>query len=267
MKISHRSHPIIEKLHNGSLGVIPIRTEDKEFFDSYMKDFVHYWKLHNKDFSSEINVITKPFAEAAQKAKSKLSNLYLDIINNSKIDFSIKGCYIHEDLVYMVNYESIGGTNDGEIVIYMFNRWGNPIGMYINSTKKNIHFGWVSMQLEIACESNTDKVIDWILLQFREVIVFSMFKSYAQVETKILLPNSKTKGILCKYVNQTKLKLTYLDSKWFTNLVKSDGFNVRGHFRLQPMKKNGEWTKELIWIAEFEKTGYTAPARKIAAYA
>jgi hypothetical protein len=33
------------------------------------------------------------------------------------------------------------------------------------------------------------------------------------------------------------------------------------------MKKNGEWTKELIWISEFEKTGYTAPARKIAAYA
>lgn len=25
----------------------------------------------------------------------------------------------------------------------------------------------------------------------------------------------------------------------------------------------GEWTRELIWISEFEKTGYTAPARMI----
>jgi len=54
-----------------------------------------------------------------------------------------------------------------------------------------------------------------------------------------------------------------LDSKWFTTLVKSDAFHVRGHFRLQPKKKDGEWTKELIWINDFQKEGYTAPARRL----
>lgn len=51
-----------------------------------------------------------------------------------------------------------------------------------------------------------------------------------------------------------------MDSKWFTNLVKSDGFKVRGHFRFQPKKKDGVWTKELIWINEFEKSGYNREA-------
>jgi hypothetical protein len=36
---------------------------------------------------------------------------------------------------------------------------------------------------------------------------------------------------------------------------------VSGHFRLQPKKSNGEWTKELIWIDEFGKTGYTSNAK------
>ena len=89
------------------------------------------------------------------------------------------------------------------------------------------------------------------------------FKSYANVETKILQPHQRPREILCSYRNNTDFPVTFLDSKWFTNLVKSEGFNVRGHFRLQPKKKDGKWTRELIWINEYHKTGYTAPARML----
>ena len=89
-----------------------------------------------------------------------------------------------------------------------------------------------------------------------------MFKNYAEIETKYLKPKEKTKFVNCKYINETNSDVTLLNSTWFTNLVKSDSFNVRGHFRLQPKKINGEFTKELIWINGFKKNGYVSNAKK-----
>ena len=85
----------------------------------------------------------------------------------------------------------------------------------------------------------------------------------AQVEIKELAPNSKTNDIKCKYVNDTKSIIKHLDCTWYTTLVKSDGFNVSGHLRWQPKKVNGEWKKELIWIEDFKKNGYTRKASKL----
>lgn len=87
------------------------------------------------------------------------------------------------------------------------------------------------------------------------------FKKYASVETIESKAKSKTAQFGCKYLNETDLDIEYLDSKWFTTIVNSKGFKVRGFFRLQPKKKNGEWTKELIWIDEFEKKGYNRQAK------
>ena len=72
---------------------------------------------------------------------------------------------------------------------------------------------------------------------------------------------SKTNVFNCKYLNETNSDIEYLDSKWFTTLINSKGFKVRGFFRMQPKKKNGEWTKELIWVEEFEKKGYVRNAK------
>jgi hypothetical protein len=86
------------------------------------------------------------------------------------------------------------------------------------------------------------------------------------LEIEELPAGQKIKGIECNYekcVSEIGVPIKIINSLWFTNLVKSDGFKVRGHFRLQPKKKDGEWTKELVWINEFQKTGYTAPARKL----
>jgi hypothetical protein len=75
------------------------------------------------------------------------------------------------------------------------------------------------------------------------------------------LSKTKTNVFNCKYLNETNSDIEYLDSKWFTTLINSKGFKVRGFFRMQPKKKNGEWTKELIWVEEFEKKGYVRNAK------
>jgi hypothetical protein len=263
MKISYRNYPILEKLHKGSLGVMPIYEKDKIFFDLYCESFVGNWKFYYENFQEEINVISKPFYEAGTKAEKKLMQLWGDIIINDTSDFDVKGCYLCGDFVYMINYEVKKGSENNEIVFYVFDKKGIPLAMFIDSSKYKIYQnGWISSCFSI--ENNQTEIQTWIYTQLAKIVIFRMFKTYAEVETKIIPSNSKIKGIDCKYVNDTKLNLTYLDSKWFTNLIKSDGFNVRGHFRLQPIKKDGEWTRELIWINEFSKTGYTAPARILA---
>jgi hypothetical protein len=89
------------------------------------------------------------------------------------------------------------------------------------------------------------------------------FIRYADIQIKNLPAKKRVKDIRCKYVNDTDSNIEFLDSTWFTTLIKSEAFKVRGHFRLQPKKNNNEWIKELTWIKDFLKTGYTAPAKKL----
>lgn len=263
MKIDYKNYPILEKLHLGSMGTIPVMEIDKFFFDIRLQEFTKCWKLFKDGFKEEINIVTKPFLDASKVAKNKLLLLMADIMKNDLDDFIVKGTYILGDFVCMVNYVTKQGSDIQEVAFYIFDKRGVPLAMNVMSTEHDINeIIWISN----ACQTeikNKDDAMMWIKVKLFDVFVFKMFKTYASVETKILLPNQKVMDIVCKYKNDTKFKLTFLDSKWFTNLVKSDGFTVRGHFRLQPKKINGEMSKELIWISDFQKTGYTAPARML----
>lgn len=103
-----------------------------------------------------------------------------------------------------------------------------------------------------------------VMHALKPLIFWTLFRLYAEVEVKALAPKTKLKDIKCKYVNDTPFPITFLDSTWFTTLVKSDAFKVSGHFRLQPCHdENGKPTKKLIWISDYMKTGYTSPAKKL----
>ena len=88
------------------------------------------------------------------------------------------------------------------------------------------------------------------------------FIRYAKIEDKLLVAGSKIFYNSTKYVNNSMSNIITVDSSWFTTIVKSNSFKVRGHFRLQPYKDR----VELIWIDEFEKTGYTRKAKKLTFY-
>lgn len=263
MKISYSNYPILKSLYTGKLGTLPILQEDSEFIISLggSKFLTDLFKSGVDNFKVETNIITKPFKQAVDKAYSKLSLLMADIMKNDLADFGFSGTYIIKDIVYMINYQTKQGSEDQDISLMIFSREGLPLaGYYVNEKLDIGGEGWISNNFEVP--KDKDKIKKWFWDVIIQLSVMHMFKQYAQVETVLLPPNSKVKGINCKYVNDTQIPFTYLDSKWFTELVKSDGFSVSGHFRLQPVKKDGKWTKELIWINPFEKTGYTSKARK-----
>lgn len=92
------------------------------------------------------------------------------------------------------------------------------------------------------------------------VVQIEVFLQYAELNTKFLKPHHRDmEGVLCKYDNKTGGNITIVDSTWYTSLIKSDAFKVRGHFRLQP-HGHGLKQRKLIWIHEFQKEGYVREA-------
>jgi len=96
-----------------------------------------------------------------------------------------------------------------------------------------------------------------------------LFLRFAEVETKVAGPSVPTgkRTVLNgeKYLNDTDVKVEFIDSRWFTTLVKSEGFGVKGHFRLVPTGSREvpleQRPRKLTWIADFQKTGYTRTAK------
>jgi hypothetical protein len=266
MKISYRTHPILEKLHKGDLGKLPLLRTDYEF--PQIEDlFKRTWNEHKIKFAQNITYITKPFAEAANKTYDKMSDLFIDMLNNGE-QYELSGTFIQSNYVFMIDFKAVSpdATHpDNSINVFVFLKEGEPL--YWFSEKYGRLNGWLSNEIingnilgkTISTNQEIEKLNHFTVFK---LILFSMFKTFAEVETKMLPAGKKIQEIDCKYVNDTKLNILHLDSKWFTNLVKSEGFNVRGHFRLQAYGK-GLNDRKLIWINSFSKTGYTAPARKL----
>lgn len=262
MRINYENYPILKKLQEGSLGVLPVLESDKGFIGEHSKKFVKTWKAYLKDFNTKICAISPVFMEAKEKAQHKLLGILQDIMVNDISDFEVRGTYLIGQFVYMISYVTKQGSNNNELCIFAFNKDGIPLFYYHDSDSQLIHQqGWLSQSFSASKSKETAEEL--IQQHILSLVLVAMFATYAEVEIKELLPNVKVKDSTGKYLNETLNNITYLDSKWFTTLVKSDGFLVSGHFRLQPKKKDGAWTKELIWIDSFEKEGYTAPARKL----
>jgi hypothetical protein len=52
-----------------------------------------------------------------------------------------------------------------------------------------------------------------------------------------------------------------LDCKWFTDIIREAPFRVKGHLRWQFFGEK-KAKRKLIWIDEFEKSGYKRSATK-----
>lgn len=274
MKISNANYPILKMLYRNKYDlnnhniVYPLDVDTMK-----AAKFVESWELSNKEFKENIFVTSKSFIEASNKANDKLHKLANDFVINGCQNLPINGTYITDThTVYMISNKII----NNEIILtlfYSFTRLGQPITkvewIHDLKTKTNLPgIVWITKVFDkiynlTTHAQRTEKYKDIATSSLHSCVKIALFKRYADVELKIVKGMSKKKEVYKTYINDTDLKITYLDSKWFTTLVKSDGFKVSGHFRLQPYKLDGKWDLKLIYINEFQKSGYTAPARKL----
>lgn len=287
MKISYRTHPILQKLDEKKLGVVGIYECDKSFSESpelieYTKDCFKYIV---DDASPNIAYLTNPFSNAInQSFKSLISDdvwnsvgdvagciLNTPVTRNISTVFSIKGVFGEPDFFSYVFYFQ------GDVLVgqrsyttkYKFNAWySKKLLFWFRSLAKKLNLELSAKDIKNPVSNCTDFTIaefsELDSLLYSELIATINFIKYARVETKFMPAGQKVKDIDCKYINETKSNIRILNSTWFTNLVKSDAFRVRGHFRLQPCGE-GMKDRKLIWINEFQKEGYTAKARMLTA--
>jgi len=96
-----------------------------------------------------------------------------------------------------------------------------------------------------------------------EFIKMLIFTELSELETVVLEPNQKTgtrkKG---NFLNGSKSRVIIVDSAWSKTLIKSDGFLVSGHCRLQRYGVGNKLAK-YIWIDTFEKEGYIRTSKML----
>jgi len=268
MRFNYNTHPVLRMIDEGKLGKIRFYEEDSHIpKNAYFID-----KIKNRFYSLAPNLrqniysITKPFAASVANAMDKLiKEEALQIINFESgviLDYNFFGQTIS------ILYEFKKGTIPKflEFTIYFFKK--DVFLAYFESreNKDLVAYYYSSVFIdsfpsELKIEANYVKseMCSSLLLV---VLSYILFIKYANVETKYLNAGQKIKEIDCKYLNETKSQVNILSSTWFTNLVKSDAFKVRGHFRLQPCGE-GMKDRKLIWISDFQKEGYNRQADKL----
>lgn len=93
--------------------------------------------------------------------------------------------------------------------------------------------------------------------EFNRLVRIMIFIELGDIEITILDKGrnngkAKNKG---KITNTSEYKVYVVDSSWNKLIIRTEGFAVMGHFRLQPCGV-GYADRKLIWINAFEKHGY-----------
>lgn len=264
LRISYRSNPIIERMESGKLGPLSRHRDDKERFEAFRPMLEDFWKTFAPVYLKKVYKLTEPFANAVNLSMDKMTkfNLLEELVKEPQYGTVILKTQV---ICFAITPKEDGNGYLQDVFTFHLPKDKDPLLLAFSSTDANkdmdqqMHY-YVSSLARIHPGYKTDgdfavghNISLWGVLNFIK---------FADIQTKELLPGKKIKEFNVKYLNETKTPIQILDSKWFTNLVRSAGFNVRGHFRLQPYKEKGEWTRKLKWINEFEKTGYTSKARK-----
>ena len=257
MRISYRTHPPLEALEKGlPIPSLMIGKEDWGAFGEIEYDYISKFNQHKKAFSSHIFKMSGTFETAMNLAHEKLSPLFEEEMSQP---LDLAGTLITTKYILMYKGRLANMGKDMSMLLYLFSKDGTALA-YVNDMPGE-HLNFFAKDPPPMLESSWDPLM-FTARFFGYIVYLAIFRKYAEIETKTFVGGEKTVYHGDKTFNDTKVPITFLDSKWFTNLVKSDAFKVRGHFRLQPCGA-GLKDKKLIWIDDFVKSGYTAPARKL----
>ena len=95
----------------------------------------------------------------------------------------------------------------------------------------------------------------------KNIIKLMVYLFYGDITLKKLLPKTSTRlTSITKFKNDTKTGIWFANTLWKQS-ISTEGFKVKGHFRLQPCGV-GRKERKLIWIESFKKEGYNRKATR-----
>lgn len=208
-------------------------------------------------FSEKMRFLSRPFLEAFALGRSRLIDVFdKEPIEETGTFITIEGSYTHTYFYYLKTY----GEGD---------TWGYDIALLVFT--KHSHSDSFGLDVCVIETRETSKTFIWKTWEdggldakwwAAWLVTLLCFIKYCPLETKIVNAGRKEHHAGEKYKNETARNIEILDSTWFTTIIRSEGFGVKGHFRMQPFG-TALSQRKLIWIAPFEKEGYTRTAKII----
>lgn len=155
---------------------------------------------------------------------------------------------------------------DGEILgeIHLYGDHGRVAILYFSTEEGTVKFHSVMSDSRQQAVISEELAQNWFINHIQTVLATIAFKQYAEIETLHIGGRKYPKrGKIQdeKYLNDSKHQVNVLDSRWFRETIRTEGFQVSGHFRLQACGPNHS-ERKLIYIKDFMKQGYHRRARK-----
>lgn len=154
-------------------------------------------------------------------------------------------------------------SEDGDpplLDVQLFSSKGRVANVFVKINKEISFRSVLSQNVGFTEQSGADT---WIEGHIHTILMILLFKQFAEVETKEIGGKDNPKKAKVgaeKYLNETDTTVNILDCNWFTTIVRSKGFGVKGHFRMQPCGE-GMRQRKLIYIEDFVKQGYSRKAK------
>ena len=241
MLITYKNHPVLEKIKTGKMGAIAYSPVDEYEIRKHGNTFQKFFNAEVSFYQKKIQIVSNPFADAMMLAFPKM--LQSELIKKVETQ---SGTLLMGKAAFCYNIINSGGP-DFCVNLIVFE--GNALMAFISFSARSGEWTWATEKYKILFKGEVFSRLCQLLL------VYVNFLKYAPVEIKHIGANKKVKDFHGKYCNQTDLPIEIMDSTWFTTLVKSEGFKVRGHFRLQNVGPELS-QKRLVWVTEHEKQGY-----------
>lgn len=200
--------------------------------------------------------VTDSFYDAFTKAIPKMGVISENAVAKVKCNSRL---FLHNNGFAMHHSETVNGVEFCEF--YIFSKialvgYGLVQSKYDPLTKETQYRGDGFMSSPVDEEPNSLFLALWA--NYMTLIVFM---EECEIEKKVVESSKKFRDKGSKIYNDTKKSITFLDCRWFTELVRTTPFSVNGHLRWQPCGE-GRTKKKLIWIEPFEKHGYHRKATK-----
>lgn len=244
MRLNYNTYPAYINIENGRYDLLQIDHMFGEYFNSLEK--------YNAFISSLVSIhkqvdkkyyITQPFKEAIVTATPKILEGNKQIHNiptDCGIIFTDKGFTI---------YLSNPTDRKLKLCMYGFTRDTLTTFAYLDN---DLNFGGIACSLKDGKPHNDTEGLAHFVISFLTTLYFI---HNCEIEQRVLKPNQKDRKNGQKHFNESKSDVTILDCRWFTELIRDTPFSVRGHLRWQ-VHGEKRTKRKLIWIDDFEKSGY-----------
>jgi len=197
--------------------------------------------------------ITDSFQDAIEKAMPKLQELFAKNLGSKSftINFQEPKLFMHKNGFCMHRIVEVDGCK-----YFQFS---------IHSKEALVGFGHIDASIDFKGKDHNShgflaskaegSGVDLFFQFWLSYMLLLTFMQECEVERIVVQPDKRIKYDKKKYVNDTRTPLTFLDCRWFRELIIDAPFGVSGHLRWQPCGE-GRTKKKLIWIAPYEKKGY-----------